>query len=193
MKRQIPRPHDLRPLMQFKRPTVNPARRRLDAALTVRHRPHWLHPHDANRRRACRSRCRSRRRDPLRPVHHGNHLNRGCRRRSTQRPQLVPAIHMERPGPLHGPGRPRRQGWLRHPARHCRRSGRRSAGYETSGTASPSSWTNLLRAMSRCQDADAAASDGGPGCATGCPSRRRMALGGGSVDSSFPATGPEDR
>ena len=35
MKRQLPRPHDLRPLMQFKRPTVNPARRRLDAALTA--------------------------------------------------------------------------------------------------------------------------------------------------------------
>lgn len=35
MKRQLPRPHDLRPLMQFKRPTLNPARRRLDAALTA--------------------------------------------------------------------------------------------------------------------------------------------------------------
>lgn len=35
LKRQLPSPHDLRPLMQFKRPTVNPARRRLDAALTV--------------------------------------------------------------------------------------------------------------------------------------------------------------
>jgi L-lactate dehydrogenase (cytochrome) len=35
MKRQLPRPHDLRPLMQFKRPTASPARRRLDAALTV--------------------------------------------------------------------------------------------------------------------------------------------------------------
>ena len=35
MKRQIPRPGDLRPLVQFKRPVVNPARRRLDAALTI--------------------------------------------------------------------------------------------------------------------------------------------------------------
>jgi len=35
MKRQIPRPHDLRPLIQFKRPEVNPTRRRLDAALTI--------------------------------------------------------------------------------------------------------------------------------------------------------------
>jgi len=35
MKRQIPRPADLRPLMQFKRPAVNLTRRRLDAALTV--------------------------------------------------------------------------------------------------------------------------------------------------------------
>ena len=35
MKRQLPRPHDLRPLIQFKRPTVNPARRRLDTALTI--------------------------------------------------------------------------------------------------------------------------------------------------------------
>lgn len=35
IKRQIPRPHDLRPLMQFKRPEVNPTQRRLDAALTV--------------------------------------------------------------------------------------------------------------------------------------------------------------
>ncbi len=35
MKRQIPRPHDLRPLLQFKRPAVNPTRRRLDAALTI--------------------------------------------------------------------------------------------------------------------------------------------------------------
>lgn len=35
MKRQFPRPHDLRPLMQFKRPALNPTRRRLDAALTI--------------------------------------------------------------------------------------------------------------------------------------------------------------
>jgi L-lactate dehydrogenase (cytochrome) len=35
MKRQIPRPHDLRPLIQFKRPEVNPTRRRLDSALTI--------------------------------------------------------------------------------------------------------------------------------------------------------------
>jgi L-lactate dehydrogenase (cytochrome) len=35
MKRQIPRPGDLRPLLQFKRPTVNPTRRRLDTALTI--------------------------------------------------------------------------------------------------------------------------------------------------------------
>ena len=35
MKRQLPRPHDLRPLIQFKRPAVSPARRRLDTALTI--------------------------------------------------------------------------------------------------------------------------------------------------------------
>jgi L-lactate dehydrogenase (cytochrome) len=35
MKRQIPRPHDLRPLIQFRRPAVNLTRRRLDAALTI--------------------------------------------------------------------------------------------------------------------------------------------------------------
>jgi L-lactate dehydrogenase (cytochrome) len=35
MKRQIPRPHDLRPLIRFKRPEVNPTRRRLDSALTI--------------------------------------------------------------------------------------------------------------------------------------------------------------
>jgi L-lactate dehydrogenase (cytochrome) len=35
MKRQIPRASDLRPLIQFKRPAVNPTRRRLDAALTI--------------------------------------------------------------------------------------------------------------------------------------------------------------
>jgi L-lactate dehydrogenase (cytochrome) len=35
MKRQVPRAGDLRPLIQFKRPAVNPARRRLDAALTI--------------------------------------------------------------------------------------------------------------------------------------------------------------
>lgn len=35
MKRQLPRPGDLRPLIQFKRPTVNAAQRRLDGALTV--------------------------------------------------------------------------------------------------------------------------------------------------------------
>jgi len=35
MKRQIPRPQDLRPLIQFKRPAVNLTRRRLDAALTI--------------------------------------------------------------------------------------------------------------------------------------------------------------
>jgi L-lactate dehydrogenase (cytochrome) len=35
MKRQVPRAGDLRPLIQFKRPSVNPTRRRLDAALTI--------------------------------------------------------------------------------------------------------------------------------------------------------------
>ncbi len=35
MKRQVPRAGDLRPLIQFKRPELNPARRRLDAALTI--------------------------------------------------------------------------------------------------------------------------------------------------------------
>ncbi len=35
MKREIPRPHDLRPLLQFKKPEVNRTRGRLDAALTV--------------------------------------------------------------------------------------------------------------------------------------------------------------
>jgi len=35
MKRQLPRPRDLRPLIQFKRPAVSPARRRLDTALTI--------------------------------------------------------------------------------------------------------------------------------------------------------------
>ena len=35
MKRQLPRPHDLRPLIQFKRPAVSPAQRRLDTALTI--------------------------------------------------------------------------------------------------------------------------------------------------------------
>ena len=35
MKRQLPRPQDLRPLLQFKRPAVNLTRRRLDAVLTV--------------------------------------------------------------------------------------------------------------------------------------------------------------
>jgi len=35
MKRQLPRPHDLRPLIQFKRPAISPARRRLDTALTI--------------------------------------------------------------------------------------------------------------------------------------------------------------
>ena len=35
MKRQVPRAGDLRPLIQFKRPELNPARRRLDPALTI--------------------------------------------------------------------------------------------------------------------------------------------------------------
>lgn len=35
MKREIPRPHDLRPLLQFKKPEVNRTRRRLDATLTL--------------------------------------------------------------------------------------------------------------------------------------------------------------
>jgi hypothetical protein len=35
VKRQIPRPHDLRPLIQFKKPEVSWTRRRLDAALTI--------------------------------------------------------------------------------------------------------------------------------------------------------------
>ena len=35
MKRQLPRPHDLRPLLRFKRPAASLTRRRLDAALTV--------------------------------------------------------------------------------------------------------------------------------------------------------------
>jgi L-lactate dehydrogenase (cytochrome) len=35
VKRKIPRPHDLRPLIQFKKPEVSRTRRRLDAALTI--------------------------------------------------------------------------------------------------------------------------------------------------------------
>jgi isopentenyl diphosphate isomerase/L-lactate dehydrogenase-like FMN-dependent dehydrogenase len=35
IKRQLPRPRDLRPLIRFKRPAVNPTQRRLDAALTI--------------------------------------------------------------------------------------------------------------------------------------------------------------
>ncbi|MBF6072116.1 alpha-hydroxy acid oxidase [Nocardia farcinica] len=35
MKRQVPRPRDLAPLLQFKKPRLNPTRRRLDAALTI--------------------------------------------------------------------------------------------------------------------------------------------------------------
>ena len=35
IKRQLPRPRDLRPLIQFKGPAVNPTQRRLDAALTI--------------------------------------------------------------------------------------------------------------------------------------------------------------
>ena len=35
IERQLPRPRDLRPLIRFKRPAVNPAQRRLDAALTI--------------------------------------------------------------------------------------------------------------------------------------------------------------
>ncbi len=35
IERQLPRPRDLRPLIRFKRPAVNPTQRRLDAALTI--------------------------------------------------------------------------------------------------------------------------------------------------------------
>ncbi len=35
IERQLPRPRDMRPLIRFKRPAVNPAQRRLDAALTI--------------------------------------------------------------------------------------------------------------------------------------------------------------
>ena len=35
MKRQLPKPHDLRPLLKFKRPTLSPKERRLAAALTI--------------------------------------------------------------------------------------------------------------------------------------------------------------
>ncbi len=35
IKRQLPRPRELRPLIRFKRPAVNPTQRRLDAALTI--------------------------------------------------------------------------------------------------------------------------------------------------------------
>lgn len=35
MKRQIPKPHDLAPLMQFKKPEFNGKKRRLEAALTI--------------------------------------------------------------------------------------------------------------------------------------------------------------
>ncbi|MBF6266273.1 alpha-hydroxy acid oxidase [Nocardia farcinica] len=35
MKRQVPRPRHLAPLLQFKKPRLNPTRRRLDAALTI--------------------------------------------------------------------------------------------------------------------------------------------------------------
>ena len=41
------------------------------------------------------------------------------------RSQLVPAVHVEGPGPLDGPGRPGGQGGLRHPAGDGRRAGGR--------------------------------------------------------------------
>ena len=35
MKRQLPKPHDLRPLLKFKKPTLSPKQRRLASALTI--------------------------------------------------------------------------------------------------------------------------------------------------------------
>jgi L-lactate dehydrogenase (cytochrome)/glycolate oxidase len=35
MKRQLPKPHDLRPLLKFKKPTLSPKQRRLESALTI--------------------------------------------------------------------------------------------------------------------------------------------------------------
>ncbi len=35
MKRQVPRPRDLAPLLRFRKPRLNATRRRLDAALTI--------------------------------------------------------------------------------------------------------------------------------------------------------------
>ena len=73
--------------------------------------PDGIHPDDAVRGRIRRlPGCRSRR-HPLHALHHGHRLHRGRGRRRTGRPELVPALPVDGPGPLAGadPARRRRR------------------------------------------------------------------------------------
>ena len=69
----------------------------------------------ARRRRAARH--------PVLAVHDGHHVDRGRRGSEPARPQLVPALHVEGPRPVDGPGRPGGEGGVRHAAGHRRRPG----------------------------------------------------------------------
>ncbi len=90
------------------------------------HRPHRLHPDDAVRRRVRRLPGRRSRWHSLHALHHGHGVHRGRCRGRTHRPQLVPAVPVDGPGPLARADRARRQGRQRYPHGHGghRRRGR---------------------------------------------------------------------
>ncbi|CAA9282693.1 MAG: L-lactate dehydrogenase, partial [uncultured Blastococcus sp.] len=91
----------------------------------VRDRPDGVHADDAGRGRDRRCDRGGRGRDPVRPVDHGHHLHRGRGRSRPRRAELVPALHVEGPRTVHGPGRPCCRRRVRHAAGHRGRPGGR--------------------------------------------------------------------
>ena len=90
-------------------------------------RAHRLHPDDAHRGRAGRRAGGCARRDPLRAVDDGHHLDRAARRRGARRAPVVPALPVAGPG---GEPRLRRAGpggRVRGARPHRRHAGGRSA------------------------------------------------------------------
>ena len=81
--------------------TSRAARRRCRSAS-----PRPVHPHDAHGGREGRRRCRGRGRHPVLALDRRHGDPRRRRRREPERPQLVPALHVEGPRPIDGRRRP---------------------------------------------------------------------------------------
>ena len=104
----------------------------------VRYRADRLHPDDADRGRGGRGPGRRAARHPVLAVHDGDHVDRGRASGEPARPQLVPALHVEGPRPVHGPGRPGGRRPASTPCWSPSTSRWPERGCGTSATASPS-------------------------------------------------------